>query len=541
MKKMFLFLFVIVTYFVQGQVGIGTTFPEAALDITSTNDGILIPRVALTITTSALPLTAPTVSELVYNTANVADVTPGYYYWDGSKWVRFSVTADSNSNWSLLGNTGTNPATNFLGTTDGQDLVFRTANLERIRNFFGTGNTSFGSNSDANNARVNIVGNTPTSLNALYVTEANLISGASTTYAINANNTSISTTGDTYGISSTNNSTSTSGVTYGAFITNTATSTGTKFGLRVENRNQGATAAGNLRYGISNRIDGSTANVVHKALYNFLGTVGANTSATYYGVDNDLDTSNFMVRTAGSRTIGIRNSISHNTSSLGTVYGVFNELGYSNGVKYGIMNRVNNSGTANEVYGVYNDMYGGVTGTQVSYGVYNSMSTNSNSALYGTYSNITGTGTGNKYGSYNTILSTTAGTHYGVYSDVLSGTGYSGYFLGRFAIGTAAGNAYIMPASRGTDGQIMVTDGAGNVTWSSSNTVKNHFNHTTASIYNITANDYVIRVSNSATGVNLPNAVGNTGKIYIVIGEFGIVSKPFTTSGGNIIDDTTGF
>ncbi len=35
--------------------------------------------------------------------------------------------------WSLLGNAGSNPATNFLGTTDAQDLVFKTNNTERLR------------------------------------------------------------------------------------------------------------------------------------------------------------------------------------------------------------------------------------------------------------------------------------------------------------------------------------------------------------------------------------------------------------------------
>ena len=73
-----------------GQVGIGTTTPLGALDITATTDGLVIPRVALTISTSALPLTAPTTSELVYNTATIADVTPGYYYWDGATWVRLA-------------------------------------------------------------------------------------------------------------------------------------------------------------------------------------------------------------------------------------------------------------------------------------------------------------------------------------------------------------------------------------------------------------------------------------------------------------------
>lgn len=35
--------------------------------------------------------------------------------------------------WSVVGNTGTDPSTNFLGTIDSQDLVFRTANTEQLR------------------------------------------------------------------------------------------------------------------------------------------------------------------------------------------------------------------------------------------------------------------------------------------------------------------------------------------------------------------------------------------------------------------------
>ena len=39
----------------------------------------------------------------------------------------------SSNGWSLTGNTGTNPATNFIGTTDAQDVVFKTNNTERLR------------------------------------------------------------------------------------------------------------------------------------------------------------------------------------------------------------------------------------------------------------------------------------------------------------------------------------------------------------------------------------------------------------------------
>lgn len=45
--------------------------------------------------------------------------------------------------WNLLGNAGTNPATNFLGTTDAQDLVIKTDSIERIR-VLATGNVGIG-------------------------------------------------------------------------------------------------------------------------------------------------------------------------------------------------------------------------------------------------------------------------------------------------------------------------------------------------------------------------------------------------------------
>ncbi len=115
---------------------------SALLDIDdagTNNKGLLIPRIPLTAINAAAPVTSPATSLLVYNTASASTgtnaVSPGYYYWDGTKWVRFSYNASGSSanDWNLLGNAGTNPATNFLGTTDAQDLVFRTNNLEAVR------------------------------------------------------------------------------------------------------------------------------------------------------------------------------------------------------------------------------------------------------------------------------------------------------------------------------------------------------------------------------------------------------------------------
>lgn len=133
MKKiytMFLGAFLMLSFSVAfAQVGISTSTPNGALDITSTTDGLLIPRIALTNTTTATVIT-PTASELVYNTATINDVTPGYYYWDGTKWVR--LLSGSKTDWSLTGNAGTNAA-NYVGTSDGVALKLATVGTERLR------------------------------------------------------------------------------------------------------------------------------------------------------------------------------------------------------------------------------------------------------------------------------------------------------------------------------------------------------------------------------------------------------------------------
>lgn len=118
------------------QVGIGTTAPEAHLDITSTTAGLLIPRGALSSLTDVTTFTnpqggAPVVSTLVYNNGTGGVATAGFYYWDGTIWVMF--TTKPSTDWTIEGNTGTDPNTNFVGTTDGNDFVTRTNNTERMR------------------------------------------------------------------------------------------------------------------------------------------------------------------------------------------------------------------------------------------------------------------------------------------------------------------------------------------------------------------------------------------------------------------------
>jgi hypothetical protein len=108
---------------------------SAMLDVNSTNSGVLIPRVALTATNVAAPVTTPATSLLVYNTATagagLTAVVPSFYYWDGTQWVK--LQSGNTDDWTLLGNAGTLPSNNFIGTTDNQGFQVRTNNTDRVR------------------------------------------------------------------------------------------------------------------------------------------------------------------------------------------------------------------------------------------------------------------------------------------------------------------------------------------------------------------------------------------------------------------------
>lgn len=133
MKRILYSLLLLTSLGAFAQVGVGTTTPNGALDVTSTTDGMLIPRVSLTATNTPT-VTTPTESELVYNTNTTGGangVSPGFYYWNGALWVRLLNT--QTNDWSITGNANTTMGTNFLGTTNAQGVDFRTNNTTRFR------------------------------------------------------------------------------------------------------------------------------------------------------------------------------------------------------------------------------------------------------------------------------------------------------------------------------------------------------------------------------------------------------------------------
>jgi hypothetical protein len=100
-------------------VGIGTATPDpsARLHIEDNARGLLIPNVALSATNVAAPVTGPATSLLVYNTATAGTgdtaVTPGFYYWDGTKWVR------------LMDMSTATPYPRLVGFLENYDTVFK--------------------------------------------------------------------------------------------------------------------------------------------------------------------------------------------------------------------------------------------------------------------------------------------------------------------------------------------------------------------------------------------------------------------------------
>lgn len=98
--------------------------PSSILELESATKGLLLPRVALTSTTVAAPVTNAVAGMHVYNTTDNAEVQPGEYFFDGSAWVRLN----SNDTYNYIeGNgapTGACPAKTIYTDSDENSATF---------------------------------------------------------------------------------------------------------------------------------------------------------------------------------------------------------------------------------------------------------------------------------------------------------------------------------------------------------------------------------------------------------------------------------
>jgi hypothetical protein len=99
MKNKFLPLFLVLSGYVgYSQVGVGTLKPNKStqLEVIASDKGVLIPRLPLTGSTDATTIKSGNVNSLlVFNTAAVSDIQPGYYYWYIDKWHRIAVSDEA--------------------------------------------------------------------------------------------------------------------------------------------------------------------------------------------------------------------------------------------------------------------------------------------------------------------------------------------------------------------------------------------------------------------------------------------------------------
>jgi len=126
MKKILFIFYIFSLFHAFGQIAVNADGsdpdPSAMLDISATDKGILIPRMTSDQRTAINPAAE---GLMVYDTD-----TQSFWYHDGTQWVE---TSNAKNAWSTLGNEGTDPSINFLGTIDSVPLIIRTYNTEKAR------------------------------------------------------------------------------------------------------------------------------------------------------------------------------------------------------------------------------------------------------------------------------------------------------------------------------------------------------------------------------------------------------------------------
>ena len=407
---------------VQAQVGIGTTAPDAALDITSTNEGLLIPRVALVNTTTVTVLTG-TASELVYNTATTGDVTPGFYYLSSATgpWIRL---ATGGSGWQITGNTDIVDNVNFMGTAAGNnvDVAFRRNNvaagkISTTSTSFGVGaltagtasnSTAFGNNALLLNTGANnvAVGNAALATNIVGIQNTGVGNSALTLNTGSANSAlgfeALRTN------SSGNNNT---GVGFEAMRGNTTASNNTGIGFQ---------ALRNNLVGSDNTALGFQALNNNRASFNTAVGTQASTALTTGASNTSMGYQAHQAATTGAQNVAIgERSLGRNNGNQNTVIGWEAMFGTtsaaSNSTAVGWHALFNNSGSSNTAIG-WNALQGnaGATNnTAVGAGALNDNSTGARNTAIGRDAGFAatssdGTFVGFNAGAYSTGTQNTA-------------------------------------------------------------------------------------------------------------------------------------
>jgi hypothetical protein len=348
------------------------------------------------------------------------------------KWVVLSKSGEK-TDWSLTGNTSTNPGTHFIGTTDAQDLIFKTNSTERMR--IQNGGTTAGvdvANHLAAGASANLETYNTVSIDENY---SEVPTQTSIGLKIKQIRTEATPTASSilYGIDAT-----------ATYRMNGNTSTGSGSGIKgeiVSDGNYGFnslmggnfTATTTANSGAQRQLIGAfgysqirgNANVTEATgLYGDVTTTGTGTINEAAGVKgwSFLNTTGTFTTSIGVR--GGSGKIASATGSIGTGIGVYADS-YNATLNYGLLSNayVTIPGTYANTYGAYVSAYPNHASATLT-NAYGTYSTAFRSAgivrnSYAGYFNASGA-TNNNYGVYS-FADNTATNNYAFYGEVDGG------------------------------------------------------------------------------------------------------------------------
>ncbi len=119
---------------------------SSILELESTRQGLLLPR--LTDTAAINSLTPPDGMIIFLTTDKSLRIR------SNGAWKKLASMADATANWSLTGNSGTDSATSFIGTTDGKPFTIKTDDSARMI-ISSTGNVGIGTTTPSATLNVN--------------------------------------------------------------------------------------------------------------------------------------------------------------------------------------------------------------------------------------------------------------------------------------------------------------------------------------------------------------------------------------------------
>ena len=409
-----IFIFILTSIRGNAQVAINadgsSPHASAVLDISSTTKGVLIPRMTQA---QREMINSPAPGLLIYQTDN----TPGLFVNAGSGW---NTVPSSVQVWCMNGNAGTDPSTQFLGTSDNQPIRLRLNNIwageiNRVTNnifigdstgIVGTGNynTCFGHKSLSFNTTG--YSNTGFGHGTLRKNTTGAFNTAMGTSALGSNTTGTYNTA--IGLASLlKNTTGSYNVSVGNYCMNNNT-------IGTYNTALGYEALRDNVNGISNTAVGASA----LAKSNAFNNTAVGSSAMYENLTGEWNTA------IGSQAMrlnayGVRNTAVGYTA----LYSIQN--GYDN-TAIGYQALQYNNSTNNTAIGAYALQYNtSYSNTAVGNGTLFNTTSGPNNAALGFYSMLNNTTGGyntaigteslkfNTYGSYNVSVGAFSGTYQG--------------------------------------------------------------------------------------------------------------------------------